>query len=188
MANLARVHVEWTGAAVVGPGLSTFYFGEAETGFSADLATFFTAVQNRFPVGVTWSIPSSGDLIDIATGELSGTWSGETGSVVNATGANGYVQGAGGSIEWQTAGIRGGRRVLGRTFLCPLDNGVWSGGGVMNATANSALNSALGTFLGAGNDQYIYSRPTVANGAGIASLVTSATIPTSVSWLRSRRT
>lgn len=188
MANLARVRIEWSGAGVVGPGLSTLYFDEAETGFSADLVTFFSAIANRFPSSVSIAVPSSGDLIDVQDGSLTGTWQGETGGVVNGSGANGYVEGAGCAIEWSTAGIRGGRRVLGRTFLCPLDNGSWSTTGKVGAAALSALNSALGTYLGAGNTQMVWSRPSQANGAGIASEVTSAVIPSDVAWLRSRRT
>ena len=188
MANLARVRVSWTGAPVVGPGVSTLYMDETGSGWSADLVTFFGAIANRFPTGLTWTIPSSGDLIDVATGELSGTWSGESGGAVAASGGNGYVQGAGCSIEWQTAGIRNGRRVLGRTFLCPLDNGAWSTSGVLNGAVVTALNSALNAYLSANPWGRIYSRPTATNPTGAMHDITSGGIPVTVSWLRSRRT
>lgn len=188
MANLARVRVEWSGAAVTGPGLSTFYMDEAGSGWSADLVTFFTSLAGRFPTGITWNIPSSGDLIDIGTGELSGTWSGESGGAVGSSGGNGFVRGAGASVEWQTAGIRNGRRVLGRTYMCPLDNGSWTTGGILNATVQGELQAAATALLTANPWAMIYSRPTVTSPVGAASPVTAARVPFDVSWLRSRRT
>lgn len=173
---------------MTGPGLSTFYFDEAQSGWTAALTTFFDTIKNRFPTGISWTFRTSGDLIDIPTGELAGSWNDGTFAIVSSSGGNGFVAGAGCSVEWGTSGIRAGRRVLGRTFLCPLDNGAWSTTGVMNGTAQGALQTAVNTFhSGVGVHQMIYSRPGPA-GAGQASPVTSGTVPTAVSWLRSRRT
>jgi len=161
---------------------------ETGSGWSTDLAAFFDSVKDRFPSGLVWEVPEAGDLIDVASGALSGTWSGETYAAIAATGANGYVQGAGCSIEWLTGGLRNGRRVLGRTFLAPLDNGSWGTSGVVGGAALSALQTALGTYMTANPWGMVYSRPTTSNPVGAAHPITSARIPSDVSWLRSRRT
>lgn len=182
------MRVQWSGAGVTGAGLTTWYFDEAVNGHTAAAVAFFTAVANRFPTGIAWAVPNSGDLIDVASGELSGSWTNGTAATVNSSGGNGYVRGAGCSVEWSTSGIRNGRRVLGRTFLCPLDNGAWSTTGTMNGTAQGALQTAVNNFLTAAPHLRIYSRPTPASPTGASSAVTAGTVPSDVSWLRSRRT
>lgn len=188
MANLARVRVAWSGSPVVGPGVSTFYMDEAGSGWTSALQTFFNAIKGVFPSGISWSAGASGDLIDVATGELSGTWVDGAGWTVTSTTAAGYAAGVGARVTWQTGGIRNGRRVQGSTFLCPLAAGQYENDGTISGTTITTLTGAATTYLGVTTFQpSIYSRPSAA-GAGIASAVVSHAVPDKVSWLRTRRT
>jgi len=188
MANLNRVRAVWTGSPVTGGGVSTFYVSEAATGFLPPLRAFFEAIKNTIASGVQIDIPASGDLIDVATGALSGTWS-ETGvSTVVASGSGPWVGGTGVRVVWATSGVRNGRRVRGSTFICPMAASVFDTDGTPSAaligqfeTAASTLRTALGA------DFQIYSRP---QGAlpGQDNTVVGSSCPNAASWLRSRRT
>ena len=113
MSIILRVRTVWTGTPVVGGGISTFYFTQSATGMVADLHTFWAAIGNRVPLGVTWTTANTGDLIDDATGALTGTWTDGTSSSVSSSGTGTYAGGVGARILWQTSGIRNGRRVRG---------------------------------------------------------------------------
>lgn len=188
MANLARVRCEWSGAPVVGPGLTTFYFNEVTEGFAADVSTFFQAIDAYIPIGVTIAVPSSGDLIDVATGDLTGTWSDPaTGPGVGA-GFGAYPAGVGARIRWSTGGIVGGRRVRGSTFICPIVNSGFGVDGTLDNTVRENLEAAGQALVAASASEFvIWSRPTTAR-PGAASEIVAATCPDKVSWLRSRRT
>ena len=189
MANLARVRVQWGGLGVVGPGLSTHYFDEAGNGWSSDLNVFYDAVKGLFPAGLTWTIPNSGDLIDVATGGISGAWTDAGGGTVTAATAGGFAVGVGGRIEWHTSGIRNGRRVTGSTFMVPLLASSFSSSGFLQSAPVSTLNAAAVALLSQiDNVMHIYSKPTAASPVGASHEVTSQEVTTQVSTLRSRRT
>lgn len=188
MANLARVRVTWSGTPVVGPGLSTFYFAEAGSGWMSSLGTAFTAIVNQFPVGITWSAQNTGDLIDVATGELTGSWTDGVGFSVNATATGLYAQGVGARCKWRTSGIRGGRRVYGSTFLLPLIGSAYDTQGTIVTGNLNGLQAAMnGIVTASGHELGIWSRPN-ATGPGQFSPVTSGEVPDQISWLKSRRT
>jgi hypothetical protein len=187
MANLARVRVEWSGSGVVGPGLSTFYFAEEGSGWTAALGTFFETIKPQFHTTVSWRIPGSGDLIDVASGELSGTWTDGAEILKNGSSVLQYAAGCGLSVKWLTSGIRNGRRVTGRTFLCPITAGAYgTNGEVLPAVAASIQSAAHLLTLAGGLDMHVYSRP-LPSGPGFSSPVLDAATSTKVSWLRSRR-
>jgi len=188
MANLQRVRCNWSGSGVVGPGVTTFYVEEAYSGWLPDLNTFWSYWTNRIPAGITVTTPSTGDLIDVATGEISGSWTETGSSVVNMVAAGAYAKGVGARIKWATSGIRAGRRVRGSTFIVPLQAGNYSVDGTLEDAAYTAFQATAQALVTAleGN-LMIYSRPGTA-GAGQASPVTVASVADSVSWLRSRRT
>jgi len=188
MANLARVRVLWTGPAVVGDGVTTLFFDEAHSGFLADVRSFFFDLRFAFPNTLQLTFPPSGDLIDVATGELSGTWTEADPGAITAAGAGGHVSGVGARVTWATSGIRSGRRVRGSTFLCPLTESMFDTDGTPDAafvtlvqTAGTALVTASGTNM------KVYSRAS-AGRSGQSNTVIAAGAPDKVSWLRSRRT
>jgi len=188
MPNLVKLQIPWTGNVVTGGGVSTLYLDEGASGFVSAFATFFDTVKVSFPAGLTWTIPSSGDLVDVATGGLSGSWSEGSTTVVNATSAQDYAAGVGARIKWVTSGIVNGRRVRGSTFLCPLAVDRYGSDGSLDDAYRSAFYTAANTALGAiTGDLMIWHRPTGGSG-GSAHAVTSAEVPDQVSWLRSRRT
>lgn len=188
MANLVRVRTVWSGAPVVGDGVSTFYFDEAHTGFLADLHTFWAAVGIRVKVGVNFATANTGDLIDVATGELSGTWTDGSASSVSASGSGAFAQGVGARISWSTSGIRGGRRVRGSTFVVPLTVDNYDADGTLGAAYRGTFETAAANLVtAAGGNMRIYSRP----GGGLpgqSNTVIGSSVKDTVSWLRSRRT
>lgn len=187
MANLVRVRSEWTGSPIVGPGVTTWYFAETATGFLADLNVFWGNVGNRFPVGLTVVTQNTGDLIDIDTGALSGTWTDGVTSSVNTSGTGAYAGGVGARIKWATSGVRNGRRVRGSTFLVPLLAASYAVDGTIDGSILGSLQGFANTlYTNTAGDMRIYSRPSGGQ-AGQASTVTGVVIPDKVSWLRSRR-
>jgi len=188
MANLARLLVTWTGTPVTGGGISSFYFDEAHEGFQADVGAFLTSVTGLCPVGLTISVPTSGDLVDVATGALTGTWSEGSGTNILTTSGVSYAAGVGMRCVWKTNGIRNGRRVKGSTFLVPLVTTAYqTDGTIVNATQTAVLTACNTLVTASAGNMRIWSRPV--NGVGgQASAVVEAVVPDKVSWLRSRRT
>lgn len=199
MPSISRIRVAWSGTPVVGPGVSTFYLQSSVTaGWPAALVTFFTALKNYVPTGVTWTIPGVADILDEATGELTGSNTpGGGGSVLSSGGAVDYKPGVGGRVRWGSDGVVGGRRVVGTTFLVPMTsqetpNGVIQGTTVANIT--TAGNTYRST---AGISPAVYTRPRPARTVGgvvmparvgSSHLITSVSVPSGITWLRSRRT
>lgn len=195
MANLARVRTVWSGSAVTGGGVSTFYFDEAGSGWVASLNTFWTAVKPFCPTGITWTTQGSGDLINVETGELSGSWTDGGTSVVNTVGGNNWAAGAGARIKWRTSGLVGGRRVAGSTFICPVMIDNYDLSGQIKASTVITLSAAAQALVTASTHELnIYSRKVEGSvdpaddRAGEASPAISGECPPYVSWLRSRRT
>ena len=188
MPNLARVRTSWAGTAVTGGGVSTFYFAEAHSGFVADVTAMWTAMVLRLVTGMVLTTENTGDLIDIATGEISGSWTDGTTSNVATTGTGVYAAGVGARIRWATSGITNGRRVRGSTFIVPLTSGDYDSNGTIGGAALTAIGNGAGAlFTGSEGNLRIYTRP-VAGRAGAAHPVVGYTTPDKVSWLRSRRT
>lgn len=188
MANLARVRTTWSGSPVTGGGVSTFYFAETHSGFVADLNAFWTAVKNILYTGITLTTDNTGDLVDVETGALSGTWTDGSTSIVT-TGATGvYAAGVGARVRWSTNGITRKRRVRGSTFIVPLGStGYDAQGSLDTATITTLSTACTSLFTGSEGNMRIYTRP-VSGVGGKASAVTGFTIPDRVSWLRTRRT
>jgi len=188
MANLARVRCVWSGGPVVGPGLSTFYFDEAHEGFASDLSDFFQAIDAYLPIGIIVTVPSDGDLLDVATGDLTGSWAEAASGPGTGAGFGAYPAGVGARVTWSTSGIVAGRRVRGSTFLCPLVNSCYGTDGTLDETVRTALDAAAdGLVTASAGGMRIWSRPAPGR-PGAASTVTAGDIPDKVSWLRSRRT
>jgi len=188
MANIIRIRTTWSGAAVTGPGVSTFYWDEADTGFVTKIGAFWTALAAYLPTGMVLTTLGSGDLLDVSSGALTGTWTDGGTSTVATTGAGAYSQGVGVRASWLTSGIRNGRRVRGSTFIVPVIGSAMNTDGTPNNTAMTTFtNAAAGLVTAAASHMRVYSRPSPA-GAGQQNTVISSTVVDSVSWLRTRRT
>lgn len=187
MATISRIRVPWSGAATTGPGLSTFYMTETFENPGA-IKAFFTAIQAYFNTATIWTIPNSGDVLDVATGALTGTWVSTGGGSVTGSTTGAYVQGAGSRVVWATGGIVAGRRVKGSTFLTSVMSINFTSSGAPTSAMATAVNAAAGTLLTSTSPYLgIYSRPQGIR-PGAFSPVVAGSMPLSASWLRSRRT
>ena len=188
MTTLARVRAELSGPMVVGPASSTFYFDGAGSGFVTSLLAFYDAIKNQLANGLVINVANSGELIDDTTGDLAGTWTDGTAGQVVGGGLNSYVVGVGGVVEWTTSGTTNNRRVVGRTFLVPMDAGSIAGADQVVGAARTIVDAAAATFLSNGGQHMrIWTRPRPGV-VGKSSTVTSGALSPKVSWLRSRRT
>lgn len=187
---MERLRVTWTGATVVGPGLSTFYGDEGSGGLDPDdFLAFFDAIKSLLPAGTTITVPDGGDLLSDTSGTLGGSWSTPgSGGVVVGTANDVFAGGVGARAIWRTSGVVAGRRVNGATFLAPLRAGAYQADGTINGTDLATLDgaaSALASAAGAGF--VVWSRPAPGR-VGSMHAVISGSVPDKVSWLRSRRT
>ncbi len=173
MASILRVPVVWTGATGL-PGVSVFHGALTTPGVVTDLVTFFSAIPTKIPTAITVDVPESGDMIDDATGTLSGSWTDSSGGPVDMTGTGEYAAGVGVAITWNTNGIRNGRRVRGRTFLCPLTVACFDSDGTIAGAILGDIRTAANT-LAAGGNLLVWSRPSSPAAAdGESHVVTSA--------------
>lgn len=191
MTAILRMRVAWGGAGVTGPGLSTFYFDQAGSGFPADVRAFFEAIKANIPSNVTITVPNDGDIIEDTTGALTGAWSEPSGGgITTGTFSGDYPQGVGTRVVWNTAGIYRGRRVKGSTFIVPIGGALFGTSGFLDPATQSIIQGAADTFVASGSQPLVWSRPSDVAPAtsGESNAVSSATVPAAVSWLRSRRT
>lgn len=187
MANIARLQVELTGSGVVGPSVMTLYEDAAVAGLPAAVVSFLNSIKANFPDNLTWTVPGGGDTFDVGTGTLNGTWSDGGGGTVTGTDGGAFQLGSGFRIKWATAGIVNGRRVKGTTFMVPAASAVFSTDGRITAASQASLNAALATYVAAvAGKQVIWSRP-IPGRAGTMHPITTATIPSLPTALRSRR-
>lgn len=185
---IARIPVVWSGLPGL-PGLSVFYsLGTGSSAAVADLVTFFGAIKAKFPPGLSWTIPSSGDLLIAEDGSLSGSWSGASGSTVSSTGTSAtYAAGVGARVSWSSDVIVGRRRLKGRTFLVPLTSDNYQSNGTMNDATVTSFQAAADAVVAGGNLR-IWARPSRGGSDGAIGPVMAAIVPDEVSVLRSRRT
>lgn len=183
---LRKVPVAWT-TGIGGTGVSVFYSLES-VDVTAELGTFFNAIKSLFPGPVTWQVPNSGDTIENATGLITGGWSGGTAATIIGGGGATYVAGTGAFVRWQTSQIRDGRRMRGRTFLCPLTTGSFDSSGTLTDGNVTQMQTAATALAGSGK-LIIWGRPRGPGASdGQAGLVTAGQVPDKVTSIRSRRT
>jgi hypothetical protein len=183
---MRKVPVGWT-TGPGGVGVSVFYtpFGSDAT---VELGAFFTSLRPFFPTAVTWSVPGSGDVVDETSGLITGAWTAGTASTQTGTVAGAYVGGTGCYVRWQTAGIVSGRRVRGRTFLCPMPTGQFDANGTITDASITSINGFVTTLVGSGK-LLIWHRPTTPGGTdGSSHAVIAGSVLDKVTSLRTRRT
>lgn len=163
MTSLHRVVIQWQGPMVKGAAVSVLHYSASEGGSPpvAALVSAFTAVKNYFPLGMSWTIPGSGDTIDDTTGELTAVWTATGGATVAAAGSGNCAAGVGACIGWSTGGIVNGRKLRGRTFLVPLTYGAYDGDGTIEATTLGNLRTFANAVQASG-PLAVWHRPTSA--------------------------
>lgn len=197
MPEILRMRVAWSGAPVTGPGVSTLFCqSDAASGWGAATVALFTALRPYCPSGVFWDIPSSVDIVDEAENRLTGQFSIGGGGQVGANGGSSdYKPGTGFRIRWATSGVVGGRKVTGTTFIIPVLSALLPNG-QLDGTTKTAVQSAVSTYISAsGFNPIVYSPPVKnvpdpkgRNRDGASSVIISGSVPSTFTWLRSRRT
>lgn len=164
MTTLYRTRVQWTGFPG-GPGISTFY-GQIDSGLTADLHTMFAALAGYLPTDVDVQVENAGDAIEDTNGDLTGAWSTDSVLTIAGTNGDGYSAPVGAELVWLTSTILDGHRVKGRTFLVPIGSTSFGTDGALNATDQAAILAIAETFIAAtvGN-LVVWHRPRVAKAA-----------------------
>lgn len=185
------MRVEWSGTAVVGGGVSTFYSSNSAPGtILAAIRAWFLSFNGALPTGVSIVFPSSGETIDDTTGTINGVWTATAPDVVVGQDADPYAAGVGMRVVWNTAGITRGRLVRGATYIVPLSADFYDTNGSIDGTLVSNMQTATDTLIAADSGSLrVWSRPSTSGGSdGASHAITSATVVDAVSWLRTRRT
>lgn len=176
----------WSGVTGL-PGVSVLYTEDDAAGVPG-IKAFFNAIKALFPAGVSWQVPTAGDTIDDSTGTINGAWSDSGGGVVSSSGSGIWAAGTGAYVRWSTTVIRGGRRVKGRTFLCPIFGSAFQSDGTIVDAYVTTIQTAADTLVAA-DSLVVWARPGSGGVAtGLACKVSAAVAPDRVTSLRSRRT
>jgi hypothetical protein len=195
---VAQYRPEWSTESG-GAGFSVFHAISGLSEITAQawveaIQDLFVAVANRLPIGTTISFPSEVLQLNTATGELTAVQSVSPPASVPGGGAGAYSAPSGARLRWSTAGIVGGRRVRGTTFLVPLYGAAYDDAGTIEPATLSQLQAAGETYLSTIPDTpAVYSRPfegTEENPtprAGSEHVITECVVPDKAAVLRSRR-
>lgn len=185
---MQRIRVGYSGNAVVGPGVATFYnAGSDAAALRAALAAFYDAFDANLPTSLIVTIPSTGDLVDVETGEVTGVWSDGTPTLIGGDDPGAFAAGVGARVVWETNARTNRRRVRGSTFIVPLGAGAYGTDGTLDTIFRQRLVDGANALLsGLGEGFTIWTRP-VDGAGGKGSVVVGATVPDKVTTLRSRR-
>ena len=176
-------------------GVNIYHF--ASTGFTADdqcdaLGDLMETLDSNLVPGTIWRIPSEGRQLDSATGELVSAWTATTFRTGDGGAAGQPVADATQVLlRWQTAAIRRGRFLRGRTYVPGLNNGYTTAGNVSSALG-STWATAIGAFLDREVGFGVWGRPLPAKGAspaapGVFALATGGGVWAELAVQRGRR-
>lgn len=171
------------------PGYTTVYSSGLVTPTLAALRGFFDAVKGFIPNGTTVSFPGTGDILDEATGAVTGAWSTTppTTVVSTATAGRTYAGAAGVCVSWRTNNLVAGRRPIGRSYLVPLISDVFAPDGTPNSTNLATIQAAADAAIAAATPGFvIWSRPRPGL-PGTTSTIIAATVADVGAVLKSRR-
>lgn len=189
-----RIQARWSGFTGA-PGYSAFHFDAATAGAGptpqacADaVRTLLVSWGNYLPGGVSVAVESEVQRLEESTGTLIGFEQVTPGSAVSGSGTSSYSAATGAVIIWNTAGVRRGRRIQGRSFVVPVSGAALTSTGQISTPAQTALQSGATAFADSITGPVVWARPSGpgASDGQIAS-ITAARVPTKVAVLRSRR-
>lgn len=197
MADLYRIKTLWRGG-VGGPASTTMYSTAIPT--PAMVNNLWSGVAGQIPIGITWTIQGHGDIIDDATGNLTGAWSSGADATSSSSGAAGaYAAPVGCIIRLSTSTIVHNHHLQGRIYLVPVNGGSFQSDGTLTAafqsvvqTAASNMNSAFSGHLAVWSRPFpgrpaTATKPAVPSRVGSTGLVTGVSVPDFAAVLRSRR-
>lgn len=184
MADIYRVRSIWSGFSG-GPGVSTMFFLDVATAV-ASVHTFWTDLVGQFPDDVHIQVENSGDIIDDATGDLTGAWSADAVASVNGSSGGVYSAPSGAVVDWLTETITDHRRLRGRTFLVPVISDVYASDGTLDSGHMATILAAAEALVAAQSTSFvIWHRGSGSDGSN--GLITAARVPDMAAVLRSRR-
>lgn len=184
MVELSRYQTVFTGVAGA-PWYSNIYFegGTPEgAAYGPNLATFWEAIDNVMHNSITWTIDSSYTVIESTTGEIQdvGTWDGATGVADLSAEALPWANQA--VINWKTGFYTGGRELRGKTYVPALTQTANDGGILLAATRTTIEDAANALVTNSASALAVWGRT-----HGVEAIVETATVPTKIAVLRSRR-
>lgn len=189
MGNIHQIPVQWTGWSGA-PAYSNFYVRAAPTTTVLDYVYgFFNASKSLFNNGITWTVPSAGNVLDEVTGDIQGIWTAlpTTATVSGGAGASVYAAPAGYCVAWRSATFISGRRVIGKTFMVPIAASCFATDGTLDNTFRATALTAAGNLVtNLGAQMLVWHRPTGGIG-GTACGVAAAAISDRAAILKSRR-
>lgn len=199
---MLKVKARWSGFTG-SPGYSVFYFREwtdgtyqptaAEaTACAVKVRTLFDQLKTVLPPTVKVQVDSDVEIIEDTNGKLVDVRSATAQAVVTGTATNtAYSAASGAVLGWQTAGVRNGRRVRGRTFIVPLTAGAYDTDGTLLSTHHTTLTTAASNFVFDTADTPtfgVFQRPSAPGATdGAWTFATGSRVPDTVAILRSRR-
>jgi hypothetical protein len=189
---IKRYRVAWSNFPGA-PGVSTHYFDTAATDFTP-VRAFYEAVSLRVPNGMTFTYPTTVDVIDETNGQIQITQNATILTPSLSTIAVGNFSGTSGcAVQWRTPDYVDGNHVVGRTYIVPLGPTFYDTNGSIGAATITALQAAATTLLAA-LPMVIWSRPRKAGPGGVpaarngsAHAITAAQVPDVAVVMRSRR-
>jgi len=198
-----RMRLLWTGFPGA-PGFTNLFFASVPGDLQTDAdgsAPFVRGLTSSWadwmPSDVHIKVDSQVDEIDVAKGTLidSTTLTTPPAEVVGVQSGT-YAAPSGASIRWKTATVYNGHRIQGRTFVVPLAGAAFTAGGALGPTQQTALATGAATFLTNCPNFVVWARPKlgdptatppVADVDGATGAVTSSSVPSLATVLRSRR-
>jgi hypothetical protein len=178
-----------------GPGVMNVYFSLVTDSTLTALGALITAVKPYIPSTITYTIPSSGDILDDTTGDLESSWTATAPAPIVGTGASVAAAPAGLLIDFKAGDVVDNHRPIGKMLFVPCATAGVSSSGGASSTAITALNTAAATFLTAAPEYRIWHRPRKATDgpppkpfrAGSNVVASAATCNPKLAVLRSRR-
>ena len=170
---VALVRTNWSGTTG-GPGLTQIAiegktdphtWDQAAAQVTVDaMRTCWNALASYLPDEIKLDVSPVVDVYNAASGDLVGSYAaGTTPAQVVGTNAAQYAMAAGVKVNLGTGQIKNGRRVRGSVFIVPAAIVCYSTGGMVIASARTAISGAFNTMqttLGAANKQVaVWSRP-----------------------------
>ena len=184
---ISRIRTVWSNFSGA-PGYTNLFCDVAsEASVVPAVRSFFNALIGILPSGVTIQVPGSGDTIDESTGLITGAWSTTTPASVVGTSGGVNTGASGAVVHWLTSSVVNGRRVRGRSFICPLASTAFDTAGTLTSAAITTLQTAAdGLVTASAGELVVFHRPTDF-AQGSEHVVTSTRVPDLAAVLRSRR-
>lgn len=195
MADLIRIQAVWQGFQGA-PGYTNLYF--IRTGglqSDADAAgtrtrAFFEAIKALMNVEYTVKVQRLVQGLDSASGNMFAEFDQTTDpAITTPTGTGAYSTPTGVVVNWLTGQFNSlGHRVIGRTFLVPMNGGCFQNdGSVLDSALTTITTAALALGVGTPN-LGVWTRPSTPSATdGVARPVTGVRVPDKAAVLKSRR-